>query len=94
MTITYERWIADNERNLRELEGKDLIMAFSGGKDSTVVLHFLDQARKTYNFNLEARGIVIPAHVLTGDERDRLDDRPGELQVGHLLACPAYSTKS
>jgi len=73
MTITYERWFADNERNLQELEGKDLIMAFSGGKDSTVILHFLDKARKTFNFNLEARGIIIPAHVLTSDERERLD---------------------
>jgi tRNA(Ile)-lysidine synthase TilS/MesJ len=73
MTITYEKWFSDNEKELQQLEGKDLILAFSGGKDSTVVLHFLDQARKTFKFDLEAKGIIIPEHVLTVDERDRLD---------------------
>jgi len=73
MTITYEKWHADNRKDLEKLEGKDLIVAFSGGKDSSVVLHFLDLARKTYKYNLEAGGIIIPEHVLTDDERDRLN---------------------
>jgi tRNA(Ile)-lysidine synthase TilS/MesJ len=73
MTVTYENWVSDNKKDLQQLEGKELIMAFSGGKDSTVVLHFLDQARKTFKFKVEARGIVIPEHVLTIEERNRLD---------------------
>jgi len=73
MTITYEKWHSDNKTELQKLEDKDVIVAFSGGKDSSVVLHFLDLARKTYKFNLEAGGIVIPEHVLTSDERNRLD---------------------
>jgi len=73
MTITYEKWFSDNKEELEQLEDKELILAFSGGKDSTVVLHFLDQARKTFKFDLEAKGIIIPEHVLTVDERDRLD---------------------
>jgi tRNA(Ile)-lysidine synthase TilS/MesJ len=72
MTITYEKWRSDNKTELQKLEGKDVIVAFSGGKDSSVVLHFLDLARKTYKFNLEAGGIIIPEHVLTRDERNRL----------------------
>lgn len=74
MTITYEKWHSDNKTELKKLEGKDLILAFSGGKDSSVVLHFLDIASKTYNYNLEARGIIIPEHVLTNKERARLND--------------------
>jgi len=73
MTITYEKWRSDNKIELQKLEGKDVIVAFSGGKDSSVVLHFLDLARKTYKFNLEAGGIIIPEHVLTSDERNRLN---------------------
>ena len=73
MTITYEKWHSDNREDLEKLKGKDLIVAFSGGKDSSVVLHFLDLARKTYKFNLEAGGIIIPEHVLTNDERNRLN---------------------
>ena len=42
MTITYEKWRSDNKAELQQLEGKDVIVAFSGGKDSSVVLHFLD----------------------------------------------------
>jgi hypothetical protein len=73
MTISYDKWLSDNKRELEKLEGKDLFMAYSGGKDSSVVLHFLDLARKKYNYNLEARGIIIPEHVLTKDERKKLD---------------------
>ena len=73
MTITYEKWRSDNKTELQQLEGKDVIVAFSGGKDSSVVLHFLDLARKTYKFNLEAGGIIIPEHVLTSDERNKLN---------------------
>jgi len=72
MTITYEKWHSDNKTELQKLEGKDIFMAYSGGKDSSVVLHFLDLARKTYKYNLEARGIIIPEHVLTNDERNKL----------------------
>ena len=73
MTIKYEKWHSDNRTDLQKLEGKDLIVAFSGGKDSSVVLHFLDLARKTYKYNIEAHGIIIPEHVLTKDERNRLN---------------------
>ena len=73
MTITYEKWRSDNNTELQKLDGKDVIVAFSGGKDSSVVLHFLDLASRTYKFNLEAGGIVIPEHVLTIDERNRLN---------------------
>lgn len=74
MTITYEQWINDNKENLLKLNNKELIMAYSGGKDSSVVLHFLEKAARTYNFNVEAHGIIIPEHVLTESERNKLDD--------------------
>ena len=73
MTLTYEKWHEDNKADLQKLEGKDLIMAYSGGKDSSVVLHFLELASKSYNYNLEAHGIIIPEHVLTENERKKLD---------------------
>ena len=73
MSITYEQWINDNRLNLEKIRNKELIMAFSGGKDSSVVLHFLEKAAGTYGFNLEARGIIIPEHVLTETERNKLE---------------------
>lgn len=74
MIITYEQWVNDNKENLLKLNNKELIMAYSGGKDSSVVLHFLEKAARTYNFNVEAHGIIIPEHVLTESERNKLDD--------------------
>ena len=74
MTITYEQWVNDNKENLLKLNNKELIMAYSGGKDSSVALHFLEKAARTYNFNVEAHGIIIPEHVLTESERYKLDD--------------------
>ncbi len=74
MFISYERWLEDNKKNLKELEGKEVIVAYSGGKDSSVVLHFLELARKTFNYNLEVHGIIIPEHVLNESEREKLDN--------------------
>jgi hypothetical protein len=74
MSITFEKWLNDNQADLEKLRNKELIMAYSGGKDSSVVLHFLEKAASTYNFKVEAHGIVIPEHVLTEDERMKLDN--------------------
>jgi tRNA(Ile)-lysidine synthase TilS/MesJ len=74
MAINYEQWIDDNRSNLERIRNKELILAYSGGKDSSVVLHFLQKAARTYDFNLEAKGIIIPEHVLTESERKKLDD--------------------
>ena len=74
MAITYEQWITDNNSNLEKFRNKELILAYSGGKDSSVVLHFLEKASQTYGFRLEAKGIIIPEHVLTESERMKLDD--------------------
>ena len=46
MAITYEQWMNDNKTDLEKLRNKELIMAYSGGKDSSVVLHFLEKAAK------------------------------------------------
>jgi len=74
MTIIYEQWRKDNQTELEKLSNKLLIMAYSGGKDSSVVLHFLAKAARTYDFKIEAHGIIIPEHVLTEPERKKLDD--------------------
>ena len=74
MTITYEQWVNDNKENLLKLNNKELIIAYSGGKDSSVVLHFLEKAARNYKFKVEAHGIIIPEHVLTESERNKLDD--------------------
>jgi len=73
MAISFEHWIDDNRNELNKLRNKELIMAYSGGKDSSVVLHFLEKASEIYNFKIEAHGIIIPEHVLTQEERKKLD---------------------
>jgi tRNA(Ile)-lysidine synthase TilS/MesJ len=74
MAITYDQWMNDNKTDLEKLRNKELIMAFSGGKDSSVVLHFLEKAAQNYDFKIEAHGIVIPEHVLTEKERKKLNE--------------------
>ncbi|KPK00585.1 MAG: hypothetical protein AMJ60_00535 [Desulfobacterales bacterium SG8_35] len=73
MSIEYEQWLNDNKSSLEKLRNKELILAYSGGKDSSVVLHFLEKAARTFDFKLEAKGIIIPEHVLTEIERKKLD---------------------
>ncbi len=71
--LTYAVWKADNKPFLSNLSNKRVILTYSGGKDSSVVLHFMIQAAHEYGFVLEARAGVFPLHVLTKDEIKRLD---------------------
>lgn len=49
------------------------MMFFSGGKDSSVALHFLQHAGTEYGFTFDTHAGVFPHHVYPSSERDKLD---------------------
>ena len=71
--LTYSSWKSDHRRILEALPGKQIIMTYSGGKDSSVVLHYMIQAAKEFGFHFETHGAEYPEHVFTGADKHRLD---------------------
>lgn len=73
LLLNDSEWKRDHLPYLRKMANKRVIVAFSGGKDSSVVLHLLNGVSDEFNFSLEAHGAIYPHHVLTEPERERLD---------------------
>jgi len=46
---------------------------FSGGKDSSVVLYFIQQAGQEYGFSFETHAGIFPQHVFTAADRKNID---------------------
>ena len=70
--LNYSVWKNHYQTILSDFPNKNIVLAYSGGKDSSVVLHLMNQAQKDIGFHMEVHGVVFPNHVLTKDEQDRL----------------------
>lgn len=69
---TIEDWISDHDGFLKRLTGRRVIVTFSGGKDSSAVLHFMAAAAPRYGYQVQAHGVAFPRHVLTGAAQEAL----------------------
>jgi tRNA(Ile)-lysidine synthase TilS/MesJ len=65
-------WRKDFETTLEGLQDKHVLMTYSGGKDSSLILYFIQQAADEFGFNFETHAVPFPAHVLTAEETDKL----------------------
>ena len=70
--IRYSNWKKEYRTILGGFSDKTVVLAYSGGKDSSVVLNLMNKAQKEFGFHMEVHGVVFPNHVLTGDEQNRL----------------------
>jgi len=70
--LSYSQWIEKNHSTLKAFGSKQLVLSFSGGKDSSVLLHFFSLAQQDYDFDLHVHGVAVPSHVFNTRERDRL----------------------
>jgi len=70
--LSYFRWREKHHLTLKTFYKKKLVISFSGGKDSSLLLHFFIQAQQEYGFDLHAHGVAFPCHVLLPREQDRL----------------------
>ena len=69
---TLENWIAEHDSFLNRLAERNVIVTFSGGKDSSVVLHFMAEAATRYGYRVQAHGVGFPHHVLNAREQETL----------------------
>ncbi len=71
--LNYSEWKTRFRNELESFPGKSIMMFFSGGKDSSVVLHFLQQAAREFGFTFETHGALFPHHVYTPEDRGTLE---------------------
>ena len=71
--LIYSSWKTDHRRILETFLGKQIIVTYSGAKDSSVVLHYMIQPAKEFGFHFGTHGVECPEHVFTGEDKHRLD---------------------
>lgn len=71
--LDYPAFRARVKNELAALRGRQALMFYSGGRDSSVVLHFLEHAAREFSFSFETHAALFPPHVYAAGERERLD---------------------
>jgi tRNA(Ile)-lysidine synthase TilS/MesJ len=71
-TMDFDAWLEDHTDTLRSFSGKRVFLLYSGGKDSSLCLHFMSRARKHFGFDLEAHAGGYPLHRYTQQEKEKL----------------------
>jgi len=71
--LNYSIWKKDHKSILESLSGKEIVVAYSGGKDSSIILDFILRAEKEFGFNFRTHAVRFPHHVFTDAEKKRLD---------------------
>lgn len=70
--MNFDAWLEDHRDTLRTFSGKRVFLLYSGGKDSSLCLHFMSRAKKHFGFDLEAHAGAYPLHRYTHQEKERL----------------------
>ena len=70
--LSHAQWQADHQETLETFNGKDLVVSYSGGKDSSLLLDYLLRSQKDFGYHLQAHGVAFPSHVFLPEEQARL----------------------
>ena len=71
--LNYSSWKEYNQAILQDLSDKKVIVPYSGGKDSSVVLYLIQKAAEEFNFNYETHGVFFPAEVYSAADVKKID---------------------
>jgi tRNA(Ile)-lysidine synthase TilS/MesJ len=72
-SLNYLDWKTAHGRILESFPGKTVMMLFSGGKDSSVVLHFMQRAGRDFGFSFKTFAGLYPQHVFSPSVCEMLD---------------------
>ena len=71
--MEYSKWKDDHKSILGSLNDKKILFAFSGGKDSSLALDFIQRAKKDFGFDFETHAGAFPIHRYPETEKERID---------------------
>jgi tRNA(Ile)-lysidine synthase TilS/MesJ len=69
----YSFWKNAHETTLKTFPDKNIILLFSGGKDSSVAMDFIQTASNEFGFNFSAYAATFPVHRYTAAEKERIE---------------------
>ena len=70
--IEYSKWKDDHKSILESLNDKKVLFGFSGGKDSSLALDFIQRAKKDFGFDFETHAGAFPIHRYPETEKERI----------------------
>ncbi|NVM27051.1 MAG: hypothetical protein HWN70_14190, partial [Desulfobacterales bacterium] len=71
--IDYPRWEEEHKSTLETFSDKNVLVLFSGGKDSSVAMDLILRASNRFGFDFEAHAGTFPVHRYPDEERKRID---------------------
>ncbi len=71
--LGYAAWRAEYESVLESFPHKNVLLLYSGGKDSSLAMDFICKAAKEFGFGFEAHAGAYPIHRYTDEEMKRLE---------------------
>jgi len=71
--LDYVQWKEDHKPILDGFCDKNIIMLFSGGKDSSVALDLITMAKEEFGFDFTAHAATFPNHRYTDAEKIRIE---------------------
>jgi len=71
--IDYPRWEEEHTSILEALPDKNVLVLFSGGKDSSVAMDLILRAGKRYGFDFQAHAGAYPVHRYPDEEKKRIE---------------------
>jgi len=71
--INYPRWEEEHKSILETFCDKNVLVLFSGGKDSSVAMDLILRAGKRFGFDFEAHGGAFPVHRYPDEEKRRIE---------------------
>ena len=74
MSLNYIDWKNEHKSILETFSEKKVLMFFTGGKDSSIILSFLLSAGKEFGFEFEVNAVRYPNFIFTDSEIKRLDN--------------------
>jgi tRNA(Ile)-lysidine synthase TilS/MesJ len=70
--IKYSKWKDDHKSILESFYHKKILFGFSGGRDSSLALDFMQRAKKDFGFDFETHTGVFPIHRYPKAEKERM----------------------
>ena len=71
--IDYHQWKEEHKTILETFSDKNVLMLFSGGKDSSLSVDFLLRAKEEFGFDFKAHAGACPVHRYPDKEKKRIE---------------------
>ena len=87
--VDYFSWKEENKSILETFSDKNVIMLFSGGKDSSLAMDLILRAGREFGFYFDVHAGAFPVHRYLDTERERIEsywDKRGIDIIWHKVA--------